>query len=59
MKFVQEMGAGGMGGGPPTNNAGGGQIAGIGVGKYGEPGGTASLLFKKKKHPKVFNRKVK
>lgn len=34
---VKEDGAAGMGG-APANNAGGGNIAGIGIGKQGEPG---------------------
>ena len=33
--FLDEMSAGGAG---PTNTAGGGQVAGIGVGPQGEPG---------------------
>jgi hypothetical protein len=31
--------------GPPTNNAGGGQIAGIGVGPKGEPGKKKNKLL--------------
>ena len=40
-KFEQMMedgAAGGLGGGAPANSAGAGQIAGIGIGKDGEPG---------------------
>ena len=35
----------GMVGGSPTNNAGGGQIAGIGVGPKGEPGKKKNKLL--------------
>jgi hypothetical protein len=37
-KKIDEMGAGAVGGGGPTNTAGGGQVAGIGIGPQGEPG---------------------
>ena len=38
-KYIDEMGAGAAGGGAgPTNTAGSGQVAGIGVGSQGEPG---------------------
>jgi hypothetical protein len=38
-EYLDEMGAGAAGGSAgPTNTAGGGQIAGIGVGPQGEPG---------------------
>lgn len=48
-KYIEEMGAGAVGGGSsgPTNTASGGQVAGIGVGPQGEPGVD---LRKKKKH---------
>jgi hypothetical protein len=32
-----------------VNNVGSGNIAGVGVGPQGEPGGPKSLMFKKKK----------
>lgn len=38
-----------IGGAVAANNAGGGQIAGIGVGPQGEPGGSAQVMGKKKK----------
>ena len=38
----------GMIGGPPVNNVGGGQVAGLGVGPKGEPG------VSKKKKPMPF-----
>ena len=38
-EFINEMGGGAVGGSAgPTNTAGGGNIAGIGVGPKGEPG---------------------
>jgi len=37
-KPIQEDAHVGLVGGTPTNNAGGGQIDGIGVGPHGEPG---------------------
>jgi hypothetical protein len=46
-----------MVGGSPTNNAGGGDIAGIGVGSQGEPG--VKLRNKKKVVPfAIFTRKI-
>jgi hypothetical protein len=44
------MGAGAVGG-APTNNVGGGNIAGAGVGKSGEPG----VNMKKKKSPIIIS----
>ena len=37
MKTIKEDGVG-MVGGTPTNNAGAGEIAGLGIGRQGEPG---------------------
>lgn len=56
---IKEDGAAGMSASAPTNNAGGGNIAGIGVGPAGEPGvqpkdnitGQGFGLRKKKKNP--------
>jgi hypothetical protein len=48
LKQFMEMGAGAAGGGAPVNNVGSGNIAGLGVGPQGEPGGP-NPLFKKKK----------
>lgn len=54
MKTIKEDGIG-MVGGAPANNAGAGNIAGIGVGKQGEPG--VSKKNKKKVMPfKTFTR---
>jgi len=58
---IKEDGAAGMMGSAPTNNAGGGNIAGIGVGPAGEPGvqpkdnitGQGFGLRKKKKNPVI------
>jgi len=65
---IKEDGAAGMSASAPTNNAGGGNIAGIGVGPAGEPGvqpkdnitGQGFGLRKKKKNPVMgmFKRKV-
>ena len=44
-KYIDEMGVGGGAAGP-TNTAGSGAVAGIGVGKDGEPG-----ISRKKKKP--------
>jgi len=53
MKTIKEDG--GMVGGSPVNNAGDGNIAGLGVGKQGEPG--VSKKNKKKVMPfKTFTR---
>ena len=38
MVDLKEDGEGGMVGGSPTNNVGGGVIAGLGIGDAGEPG---------------------
>jgi hypothetical protein len=45
-QYIDEMGAGAAGGAGPTNTAGGGAVAGIGVGPQGEPG--VDLRKKKK-----------
>lgn len=42
-RFIEEE----LGGAAAANSASAGQIAGIGVGPQGEPGGTKSLLKKK------------
>jgi len=58
MKKINEEGepSGSMVGGSPVNNAGDGNIAGLGVGKYGEPG--VNLKKKNKVMPfKMFVRK--
>jgi len=54
-KFVEDGGGGAGGGagaaaGAPTNNAGGGQIAGIGVGPHGEPGVDPNKERKRRKY---------
>lgn len=55
MKKIKEE-IGGMMGGSPTNNVGSGDIAGLGVGKQGEPG--VNLKKKKKVIPfGMFTRK--
>jgi len=41
----------------PTNNVGGGHVAGLGVGPQGEPGGSKFILFKRKK--KILSRNKK
>lgn len=48
MKKLKEE-IGGMMGGSPTNNVGSGDIAGLGIGKQGEPG--VNLKKKKKVMP--------
>lgn len=56
-KQIKEDGIG-MVGGVPTNNVGGGDIAGLGVGKQGEPGVnkkkkiTPFISFIRRKAPK-------
>lgn len=56
MKKVKEE-FGGMVGGAPANNVGGGNIAGLGIGPQGEPG--VNLKKKKKVVPfKIFTRKI-
>lgn len=60
-KKIKEDGAAGMMGSAPTNNAGSGNIAGIGVGPAGEPGvqpkdnitGQGFGIRKKKKSPVI------
>lgn len=53
----EEMGAGGFAG-PPTNNASGNQIAGLGSGPNATPwGDPVFFLFKKKKYSKIERRK--
>lgn len=39
----------------PTNNAGGGNIAGIGVGSQGEPGMSKAKMLKRKTYKEFMN----
>jgi len=53
-QYIDEMGAGAAGGGAgPTNTAGGGQVAGIGVGPQGEPGVYLRKYKKKVADPRM------
>lgn len=40
----------------PTNNVGGGHVAGLGVGPQGDPPGPQALLFKKRRSKRMFSR---
>lgn len=57
LKQFFEMGAGAVGV-APVNNVGSGNVAGLGVGPQGEPGGP-NPLFKKKKLTDVLKRSDK